>query len=266
MSLPADYHMHTPLCQHATGQPVEYAARALKTGLVEIGFSDHAPMRQDDFDNWRMRFDQLEEYVLMVRHAQTEFPQLSVKLGLEIDYLPGYEDWIRELSTQQPWDYLIGSVHYVWDGWDIDNPAKKSEWKKWKPLEVWTAYYERLTQAADSGLFDIIGHADLPKKFCFYPEQDVTYLYQRFLAAAQRRQVAVEINTAGLRKECREVYPNRRLLELAAQNGVAITFGSDAHAPTEVGMDFSEAVQLAQSVGYRQFCRFTGRTRASSPL
>ena len=63
MSLPADYHMHTPLCRHASGEPVEYARHAVEIGLSEIGFSDHSPMRRDDFDNWRMRFDQLDEYV-----------------------------------------------------------------------------------------------------------------------------------------------------------------------------------------------------------
>jgi len=69
MAWPADYHMHTPLCRHATGEPTEFAAQALKVGLKEIGFSDHSPMRRDDFDNWRMRFDQLDEYVDKVRKA-----------------------------------------------------------------------------------------------------------------------------------------------------------------------------------------------------
>ena len=47
-------HCHTPLCHHASGEPTEYAARAVALGLTEIGFSDHAPMRRDNFDNWRM--------------------------------------------------------------------------------------------------------------------------------------------------------------------------------------------------------------------
>ncbi len=109
MSWPADYHMHTPLCRHAAGEPAEYAARAVAAGLTEIGFSDHSPMRRDDFDNWRMRFDQLDEYVESVRRAQKDFPDLTVKLSLEVDYLPGQEEWIRELAARHPWDYLIGS-------------------------------------------------------------------------------------------------------------------------------------------------------------
>ena len=67
MSLPADYHLHTPLCRHAVGEPTEYAARALALGLREIGFSDHSPMPREDFDHWRMFAGQLDEYVEMVR-------------------------------------------------------------------------------------------------------------------------------------------------------------------------------------------------------
>lgn len=264
MSLPADYHMHTPLCRHASGEPAEYAAHAVKIGLTEIGFSDHSPMREDDFDNWRMRFDQLDEYVEKVRRVQKDFSGLSVKLSLEVDYLPGHEDWIRELTGRYPWDYLIGSVHYISDTWAVDNPETLSKWKERDPYEVWTIYFDRLTKAADSGLFEIIGHADLPKKFKIYPKQDCTPLFNRFLDTAQRKNVAIELNTAGLRKDCREIYPSRAFLQLAAQHKVPITFGSDAHAPAEVGSAFAEAIALARSIGYSRSCQFTQRKRTES--
>jgi histidinol-phosphatase (PHP family) len=263
MSLPADYHMHTPLCRHAAGEPVEYAKQAVAIGLTEIGFSDHSPMRRDNFDNWRMNFSQLDEYVAKVRLAQREFPQLTIRLALEVDYLPGHEDWVRELAARHPWDYFIGSVHYVSDSWAIDDPQKLSEWKHRDSFEVWSAYFERLTMAAESKLFEIIGHADLPKKFGHRPTRDCTPLYEKFLAAAKKSGCAVELNTAGLRKDCREIYPSRQILKLAFQNGVPITFGSDAHDPAEVGMNFAEAVQLAHSVGYRERRCFVQRKHQS---
>ena len=266
MGLPSDYHMHTPLCRHAVGEPIEYAEQALRVGLEEIGFSDHSPMRRDDFDDWRMRLDQLDEYVVKVRHAQRAFPGLSIKLALEVDYIPGQEEWIQELSGRHPWDYFIGSVHYVSDSWDLDNPKKLSQWRERDPFDVWTLYFERLTQAAASGLFDIIGHADLAKKFCFYPSQDCTHLYTKFLAAARQGDSAIELNTAGLRKECREIYPSRQILQLACDAGVPITFGSDAHAPSEVGMDFGSAVQLARDAGYTRRVTFTARKRSEVKL
>jgi histidinol-phosphatase (PHP family) len=251
--------MHTPLCHHATGEPVDYAARAVELGLAEIGFSDHSPMPRDDFDDWRMSFDDLDSYVEKVQEAQRRFPHLVIKLALEVDYIPGHEDWIRQLAARHPWDYFIGSVHYVSEAWDFDNPKKLSQWKEHDPFEIWTVYFERLTQAAASGLFEIIGHADLAKKFCFYPREDCTHLFKAFLRAAQETDTAIELNTAGLRKECREIYPSPRILELARETGVAITFGSDAHSPAEVGADFQQAVALARSVCFTGARKFTKR-------
>ena len=258
--------MHTPLCRHAVGEPREYAAHAVKLGFTEIGMSDHSPMWRDDFDDWRMRIDQLDEYVEKVRQARQEFPQLQIKLALEVDYIPGGEDWVRELAGRQPWDYFIGSVHYVSDSWDLDNPKKISEWKKRDPFEVWTAYFERLTMAAESALFDIIGHADLCKKFCFVPNENCSHLFRAFLKAAAKSGTAIEINTAGLRKDCREMYPSAEILGLAREYQVPLTFGSDAHAPGEVGMDFGHAIELARGAGYRHWRRFTGRRPEDLPL
>lgn len=261
MMLPPDYHMHTPLCRHASGNPVDYAARAVALGFQEIGFSDHSPMPRDDFDDWRMRLDQLDTYVELVAEARRSFPTLAIKLALEVDYLPGHEAWIRDLAARHPWDYFIGSVHYVADDWDFDNPTKLDRWRERDPQEVWAVYLERLTQAAASGLFEIIGHADLAKKFRFYPRQDVQPLFRRLLEAARSTDTAIELNTAGLRKDCREIYPARPILALASELGVGITFGSDAHAPAELGADFSSALALARSVGYGHHVRFTRRQR-----
>jgi histidinol-phosphatase (PHP family) len=256
--------MHTPLCRHAAGEPSAYAAQALAAGLTEIGFSDHSPMRRDDFDNWRMRLDQLDEYVEKVRQAQQDHPSLQIKLALEVDWLPGHEDWIRDLASRQYWDYFIGSVHYVSDSWALDNPEQLSRWKDADPFEVWSLYFDRLTQAAESGLFEIIGHADLPKKFNIRPPQDCAPLYRRFLDAVNKNNIAIELNTAGLRKDCREIYPGPAFMELAAEMKTPITFGSDAHTPGEVGQDFGAAVALARSVGYTHYRRFSQRRHSEA--
>jgi len=242
------------------------AAHAEHVGLKEIGFSDHSPMPQDDFDDWRMRASQLDQYVAAVERARREFPKLTIKLALEVDYLPGYEDWIRQLAARHPWDYFIGSVHYVSESWAIDSPHSLGQWKNRDPIEVWIAYFERLTMAVQSGLFDIVGHADLCKKFCYYPKEDCTPLFVGFLDVVRRKGIAIELNTSGLRKDCREIYPSARFLKMAAQRNIPITFGSDAHAPGEVGMDFAAALEQAREAGYRRWVRFTRRKREEVEL
>jgi histidinol-phosphatase (PHP family) len=264
--LPADYHMHTHLCHHAEGVPLDLARRAVALGIQEIGISEHNPMPRDDFDDWRMERSRLEEYLEAVAEARREHPGLVIRAALEVDYLPGLEDWIRELSALYPWDYFIGSVHYLDGGWDIDNPKKLSHWRTRDVDDVWAAYFERLTAAAESGLFHIIGHPDLPKKFGYRPVGDVTPVFAGFLDAAARSGVAIEINTAGLRKECREMYPGSGFLRMAAERGVGLTFGSDAHQPGEVGMNFGEAVALARSCGYRESRVYQGGRWVTVPL
>ncbi len=258
--------MHTPLCHHAVGEPEEYARHAVDLGLTEIGFSDHSPMRQDNFDVWRMNFSDLKQYVANVRQTQKNFPQLKILMAMEVDYFPGGEDWIRELASLYPWDYFIGSVHYVSDDWAIDDPKKISEWKNRDSFDVWRIYFERLAMAAESKLFEIIGHADLPKKFGHKPDAKCRPLYEKFLDSAKKSGCAIELNTAGLRKDCREIYPSREILEIAFKKDVPITFGSDAHAPGEVGMNFADSIQLARSVGYTQTCRFQQRQRQIVPF
>ena len=107
MVLPADYHMHTPLCLHAEGEPTELAAHAERIGLKEIGFSDHSPMPKDGFDDWRMRASDLSAYVEKVEKARRDHPNLVIKLALEVDYLPGYEAWIKN-SPKVP----VGLLHW----------------------------------------------------------------------------------------------------------------------------------------------------------
>ena len=254
--------MHTPLCRHAKGEPVEYAERALELRLPEIGFSDHSPVEHDDQDDWRMLAGELSEYVMKVQLARDTHPALPIRLGLEVDFIPGHEPWIEEMAHRYEWDYFIGSVHYVSGKWDFDNPKRLAEWADHDVDEVWADYFNRLTNAAASGLFQIIGHPDLPKKFGHRPTRNCTGLYINFLAACESSGTCIELNTAGLRKDCAEMYPCLEFLKLARSTNVQITFGSDAHAPHEVGMNLEDAVSLAREAGYQQCCRFNRREKS----
>jgi histidinol-phosphatase (PHP family) len=75
--------------------------------------------------------------------------------------------------------------------------------------------------------------------------------------------MCIEINTSGLRKPCHEIYPSEELLKTCFDNGIPITFGSDAHSPEDVGNGFDQAVALARRVGYEEITRFTQRRRDS---
>jgi len=251
-----DYHMHTRLTD-GVGKPVEYAAVAIERGLDEIGCSDHAPLGNRDTD-WHMKLADLDTYVGWVREAQQEFLQLPIKLGLEIDFIPGREDWIRQLAALHPWDFLLGSVHYIGE-FPVDRSAK--DWEKENQEARWREYFELWKQAARSRLFDSLAHPDLPKKFNFRPTTGFTAVYEDALRTVAQSGAAIEVSTAGLRKPCREIYPSQEFLLIARRLDIPITLGSDAHRPEDVGSDFNQAVQLAWSCGYDSIYRFAQRKR-----
>ncbi len=257
--------MHTPLCRHATGHPVEYAREALRKGLPEIGFADHNPMPKP-FDDWRMDIGDFPRYLELVQEAREQLPGLPIRLGLECDFIAGKEDWIHKLAGMAPWDYLIGSVHYLTPDWAVDNPAYVGRYHEYPPEELWSLYWRAAEQCARSGLFDFIAHPDLVKIFGSRPPGDLARYYEPVIAALAETGGAFEINTAGLRKPVHELYPAPGFLKLARQAGVPLVINSDAHHPGQVGMDFDAARALAREAGYTTSLRFRNRERSEVPL
>ncbi|WP_102126906.1 histidinol-phosphatase HisJ family protein [Deinococcus planocerae] len=253
-----DSHMHTPLCGHATGTPREYAQAALDAGLSGVCFTDHIPMPAWYDAPWRMRRDQLGEYVGNVLEARAVFQgRLEVRLGLEADFHPGTERYVAELLETYDWDYVIGSVHYL-GAWGFDNPEYVDEYGARDLGSLYRHYYVLVEGAARTGLFDAIGHLDLPKKFGHRDPDGYAALHA--LDVIAERGLSLDFNTAGWRKPVAEAYPAPDLTRAAAERGIGFVLGSDAHRPEEVGYHFTEAIKELRDVDAR-IVTYQGRVR-----
>lgn len=254
-----DYHMHTPLCGHATGTPEEYAAQALKVGLTEIGFSDHAPLVSYRDPSVTMDASQLPEYHKMIEAVREKYVgRLEIKFGIEADFIPGFESQTLSILQGYPYDYVIGSVHFIED-WAFDNPKELKGWEQKDTNKIYRQYFEYLRRCAQSGMFDIMGHIDLVKKFGHRPTVDMTQEIAATAEAFKAAGVVVEVNTSGLRKPVKEIYPSVDVLKVFSRVGIPLTFGSDAHAASEVGKDFDQAREWALAAGYKEYVLFRQR-------
>jgi histidinol-phosphatase (PHP family) len=256
-SLP-DYHLHTPLCRHAKGAAAEYLARAESAGLPEIAFADHAP-NPDGYDSAsRMSLDQVPQYLAAVAGARRQGAP-EVRLGLEIDFYPGCERFLRPWLPALGLDLVLGSIHYI-GSWNFDHPAERAAWDATDVTAAWRAYFRLLGGLVETRLADVVAHLDLPKKFGHRPpDRDLADMAAPVLDRIAAAGMAVEINTSGLRKPVREIYPSALLLALARERGIPVCFGSDAHQPEEVGWRFDAGLALAREAGYAQAVRFRGR-------
>lgn len=263
----ADYHTHTPLCHHAEGEPESFVDAALAAGLREYGISDHAPHIPEPFDDWRMLESELPAYYQFITRAKNHAEgRLPIRAGLECDWLPGCESWIESLAARYPWDYLIGSVHYLGKNFDFDNPKWLGRWSELDVEETWSAYWKEYENLARSGLFDILAHPDLIKKFSYAPAGDLRPYYEPVIRAIADCGSAIELNTAGWHKPCAEQYPARPFLEMAAEANIPIVISSDAHRPEEVARDFPKAITLLKECGFKNTLLFDQRKKTWIPF
>lgn len=260
----SDYHIHTCRCGHATGEVQEYIDSALKKGLKEIGFADHAPMywlpmgKRDP--GIAMGECDLAGYVDEIIEAALKNDTLTVRLGIELDYIPGYEKEAISLLGDYAFDYVIGSVHFI-DGWAFDHPDLIDEYNHRDIDQIYRNYFNLLSQAAVSGIYDIMAHPDLVKKFGYRPQGKLTDYYKQAAAAFAKGDVCVEVNTAGLRWSSGEAYPSLEFLKICREEGVPASVGSDAHSPEQVGFGFAEAKELLLAAGYSEIAVFEKRKR-----
>ncbi len=192
---------------------------------------------------------------------------LPVRLGIEVDYFPGAEGAIRAVLARAPFDYAIGSVHWI-GAWGFDLLGVAGLWDGRDVDRAYREYFALLGQAARSGLFAIMAHPDLIKVMGHRPSPalDLEALYADAADAFAAGGAAVEVSTAGFRKPVDELYPTPAFLRACRRRGVPLSLASDAHRPEDVGLDFEQAVALARDCGYRDVLTFAGGVARAVPL
>ncbi len=244
-----DYHVHALAHGEYTYTDSwleQFARKARERGIKELGFSEH----NEFFAGFNPE---------LLQRLQAQFPDLQIKLGLEMDFIPGREEGISRFTQRFAFDYIIGSVHFIGD-WAFDHPDYRKPFEEREVDDVYREYFSLVERAAVSGLFDIIGHLDLVKIWGHRPVKmnSLAYAKQAF-PALRASGLVVEINSAGLRKPVGEIYPSAEIATALYENNIPVTLGSDAHHPDQVGEGLKEAIELARQAGYRRVISFKQR-------
>jgi histidinol-phosphatase (PHP family) len=274
-----DYHVHLRPDEPGTNASdyfternlARYLERASEQGIDELGFSEHVYRFQEALDVWRHPFwvelaeDRLDDYVeFLLGMRDAGYP---VKLGLELDYVRGRDDELAGLVAERPFDYVIGSVHFIADR-AVDHEGYDA-WRESAPGEVWREYFEAVGEAAATGLFDVLAHLDLVKVWGAgrpAPPEALRVYYDAAIEQIRASDVAVEVSTAGLRKPVHEMYPSPELLQMCLEAGKPVVLSSDAHVPEHVGFAYEGAVEVLREAGVEELAVFERRARRQEPL
>ncbi len=245
-----DYHIHTKYCNHATGEMEEYVIKAIEIGLAQIGFAEHMPvMPQPELC---LSYEDLPVYyqgAVDLREMYSE--SISIRIGAEIDILPEKYDEIRQILSDYPFDYVIGSLHYL-DGWPFDQKEYINGFQRGLLEEHYHSFFTKIVEIASSGFCDILGHADNLKRMGFPPPNNPRPYYRKIIEAIGDNGLSIELNTSGIDAPIKEMYPSPIFLRMLISSGVPITLGSDAHAPDQVGRHFAKARSLLKEFGLKK--------------
>ncbi|CAN5789082.1 MAG: histidinol-phosphatase HisJ family protein [Acidimicrobiia bacterium] len=283
----SDYHLHLhphgrdfewpPHGEYPDGLIESYVDVAAGRGAFELGFTEHL-YRTDEGLAVLGRFWEDEPNPELRRHCELMVANdsglslaryveaisaakergLPVKLGLEVDFFADSIDAVMELLAPIPFDFLIGSVHWI-GGWSLDSSSVSHEFERRGIDQAWEEYFELVEDLARRGVVDVLAHVDVCKKLGFRPISEPIHLYQKVVDAAAASGMAVEVSSQGIRMPVGEAYPSPRFLAMFQQASVPITFASDAHRPADSAFAFGELQALARQAGYTSYLRYTAR-------
>ena len=265
-----DYHVHlrpdsieaTPDAFFTEERLGMYLEASRVAGIEEIGISEHVYRFTQALEVWDHPF--WREWALDDIDAYCDFLVSSpARCGIEADFVPGREEQLSALLDARPFDYVIGSVHFLGDR-SLDTEDFTIWDERGDPEEIWRRYFETIADAARSGLFDVMAHPDLVKVWGRaerVPDGDLTPFYEPAVEAIAETGVAVEVSTAGIRKAIGEIYPSDRFMEMCVEAGACFALSSDAHEPGQVGFRYDEAVAFLDRHGVDRLAVFEGRNR-----
>ncbi|MFS1514820.1 histidinol-phosphatase HisJ [Chengkuizengella sp. SCS-71B] len=260
-----DYHTHHERCGHASGSLEDYVKKGIEIGLQQLGLSDHMPLIHVDpktyLPGMAMPADELPKYVEECFLLKEKYKdQIDIKIGLEADYIEGYETEIEKIISSYSWDYVIGSVHFLGE-WDISDSRQLDHWESRDVDKVFVQYYDAVQKAVKTGLYDYIGHIDVIKRFGQKPKSDMIEMERQTLNLIKEHDLAIELNASGLRMPVEEMFPSKRMLIESHKLGIPLTIGSDAHKPEQLGLYLDQARNLLKKIGFTQLATYDQRKR-----
>jgi histidinol-phosphatase (PHP family) len=266
MKISQDYHMHSnfsPDCEYAMA---EMCQAAIQKGIPEIGFTEHYDLYPDEpLRDWF----QPEAWWQEVEHCRERFAgRLLIRAGIEIGEPHLFPQETKSMLDRLPFDYCLGSLHWA-KGQSVFDPQY---FKTHTPDVAFGLFFEELEEMTHIGGFDSLSHFDVPVRVGYevYGHYDPTRYEDQVrpvLRNCIENGIALDINTAALRRSANVLTPGLEILRWYAEmGGERITLGSDAHRPSHVGYGLDRAIETARAAGLTHTAHFYQRQTQLVPL
>ncbi len=244
-----DRHIHSHFSFDGSEKTQDILYRAIALGMKEICITDH-----NDTDMGPDWFLSVNEYTRELERLKNEYAdRIELHIGIELGLNPEFNDSNEELLSSYPFEYVIGSVHtmlgkdlYFRNKYDMDDRT------------YYKIYFETLLERVRSFKnFDVLGHFDYVVRYGKeaekYDPSEFADTIDEILKEIIGRNIALEINTGGIRKGALFVHPHEYILKRYKKlGGHLISIGSDAHKTSDIGADFDKALEMMKAYGFTE--------------
>lgn len=268
----ANYHMHTNYCD-GKNTPEEMVQACIEKKFTHIGFSSHVMYPVGD--DWHISPSKIKDYCETIKKLKEQYKNsISIHLGFEADFLPEVSLPTFENYAEFSPEYLIGSVHYVFNtekhhdfqsikdnAFSVDGPVEELRKGLLKEFnndgkKLVQTYFALQREMIKNCNVTIIGHPDVIRKrngvLHFFDENATWYkqeLEETAKAIAQSNAI-LEINTGGIaRGAVNDTYPSLDFLEILKKYDIRYILSSDAHAPEHLESGYQQAATNIQKTG-----------------
>lgn len=251
----ADCHIHTEFSSDSETKMEDQVARAIALGMDHICFTDHMDM---DYPEGEFQLD-TDAYVSKVLEMKEAYKnQICICLGVELGMQEHLKERQQAYIDKYPFDFVIGSMHLIHG----EDPYFGKIYEKMGDEEAYREYFRAtLANVKKAPKIHTLGHLDYAVRYG--KEKATHYSYEKFAAEIDEilqylidHQIALEVNTAGLRMlSFTNPHPDvlRRYRELG---GRLITVGSDGHMPEYLGYGFEKIGKQLLDCGFDSYTVF----------
>lgn len=263
--IPLDYHIHSTFSADAVATPEQQCLRAIELGIPEIGFSEHWDV--GPYETVTRYMDPQAWWQELERLRCLFAGQLVIRAGIEIAEPHLYQQDTAAILGRLPFDYIIGSVHWVGKNFMFDNDY----FSRHTAEEVYPAYFSELEKLAATADIDIVAHFDIPARnaasIIGYDPALYETAIKSVLEVVISRGLALDVNVAGLRKPSQILMPAPLILHWYKEmGGERVTLGSDAHTTDQLGLHLDKALDALRKAGITHVTQFERRVPCLLPL
>ncbi len=260
-----DFHLHTIVSVDAYDGYSDIILSAIDKNLTEIAITEHVDY--NPADEGAGLYNPQEVYNLTQKYSQKYADKITIHYGVELSEPHLYAEENKLIYSLKP-DIVIGSLHYVGK-----LGVHSDLFDRLHHTQAINDYFDEMINMTESADFDVLGHLDYFVRYTAirnipnYNPLDFEKKIRKVLNTIIKREIALEVNTSGLRSKANTALPHPQVIEWYYQmQGKLLSIASDAHRAQDVAKDFDKVEKLLKNIGFTEYHIYRNRNPVSIPL